>query len=55
MMSTYINNLLCMCVMKFGGERYESVERVPVNCTVLDGVVCAGDTTFTKQDAPCVR
>lgn len=42
------------CV-KFGGMRYEEVERTKVQCTVLDGIECYGNKTFFKEDFPCVK
>lgn len=42
------------CV-KFGGMKYEDVERTKVKCTVLDGIECYGNRTFLKEDFPCVK
>lgn len=42
------------CV-KFGGMRYEDVERTKVECTVLDKIECFGNRTFLKEGVPCVK
>lgn len=42
------------CV-KFGGMRYEEVERTKVECTVLDKVECYGNRTFFKEGVACVK
>ncbi|XP_017772081.1 PREDICTED: TM2 domain-containing protein CG11103 [Nicrophorus vespilloides] len=42
------------CV-KFGGMRYEKVERTKVRCTVLDNIDCFGNRTFFKENVPCIK
>ena len=42
-------------LLQLGGEEFGTVENVSVNCSVLDGVVCAGNKMFTKQNVPCLR
>ncbi|CAK1585130.1 unnamed protein product [Parnassius mnemosyne] len=42
------------CV-KFGGVRYEKVERTKVQCKVLDGIECFGTRSFLRDGFPCVR
>ncbi|XP_025406898.1 TM2 domain-containing protein CG11103 [Sipha flava] len=40
---------------KYGGSyRYEDVQQVDVQCTVLEGIECHGSRTFTKK-FPCVK
>lgn len=41
--------------LKFGGQRYEDVEKTKVNCTVLQGIECHGNRTFYKDGFPCIR
>lgn len=40
---------------KFGGMRYEDVERTKVLCKVLPGIECHGNKTFFREDAPCIK
>ncbi|CAI8050177.1 TM2 domain-containing protein 2 [Geodia barretti] len=40
---------------RFGGQTYEDVQTTLVNCSVLEGVECAGERSFTKTDVPCVK
>lgn len=40
---------------KFGGVNYEDVNTTAVYCTVVDGIDCYGNKTFTKYNVPCVR
>lgn len=42
-------------LLQFGGELFEDVDTTAVNCSVLEGVECAGDRNFIKTDVPCVR
>lgn len=42
------------CV-KFGGVRFEDVERTKVQCTVLEKIECYGDRKFFREDVPCVK
>lgn len=42
------------CV-KWGGERYEDVERSAAWCTVLPGIECYGNRTFLKDGFPCIK
>jgi len=42
------------CV-KFGGSRYEEVEKTNVSCTVLPDIECWGSRTFSKDGVPCVK
>lgn len=42
------------CV-KFGGSRYEDVEKTKVNCKVLPDIECHGPRTFLKDGFPCVK
>ncbi|RZF41142.1 hypothetical protein LSTR_LSTR010794 [Laodelphax striatellus] len=42
------------CV-KFGGYRYEDVEKAKVQCSVLPGIECYGPRTFYKDGFPCVK
>lgn len=41
--------------IKFGGVRYEDVERTKVQCTVLENIECHGNRTFFKEDVPCIK
>ncbi|XP_013166047.1 PREDICTED: TM2 domain-containing protein CG11103 [Papilio xuthus] len=41
--------------LKFGGVRYEKVERTKVQCKVLDGIECFGSRSFLRDGFPCVR
>ena len=46
----------CELVFQFDGEeRFEDVQTISVNCSVLEGVECAGDRSFIKTNVPCVR
>lgn len=42
------------CV-KFGGSRYEDVERATVICEVLPGIECFGPRVFKRDGVPCVK
>lgn len=42
------------CV-KFGGSRYEDVEKTKVNCKVLPDIECHGARNFLKDGFPCVK
>ncbi|XP_046143216.1 TM2 domain-containing protein 2 amaretto [Osmia lignaria lignaria] len=42
------------CV-KFGGSRYEDVEKTKVSCTVLPDIECYGQRTFTREGVPCIK
>lgn len=42
------------CV-KFGGSRYEDVEKAKVNCKVLPDIECHGARTFLKDGFPCIK
>ncbi|ESO06515.1 hypothetical protein HELRODRAFT_64117 [Helobdella robusta] len=43
------------CV-KFGGQKYEKVERSRVMCKVLDGIECFGERTFLSlKQYPCIK
>lgn len=40
---------------KWGGEKYEEVQKTKVNCTVLPGIECFGSRIFMKDGIPCIR
>lgn len=42
------------CV-KFGGYRYEDVEKGKKNCTVLPDIECDGERTFARDGFPCIK
>ncbi|XP_046432685.1 TM2 domain-containing protein CG11103 [Neodiprion fabricii] len=42
------------CV-KFGGSRYEDVERTKVTCEVLPEIECHGVRTFFRGGVPCIK
>ncbi|XP_076650537.1 TM2 domain-containing protein 2 amaretto [Halictus rubicundus] len=42
------------CV-KFGGSRYEDVEKTKVPCTVLADIECHGQRKFFQEGVPCIR
>ncbi|XP_034244292.1 TM2 domain-containing protein CG11103-like [Thrips palmi] len=42
------------CV-KFGGSRYEDVEKAKVNCKVLPEIECYGSRSFVKDGFPCIK
>lgn len=42
------------CV-KFGGVRYENVEKTKVQCKALEGIECSGNRSFLRDGFPCVR
>lgn len=41
--------------IKFGGMKYEDVERTKVKCEVLSGIECFGNRTFFKENIPCIK
>lgn len=41
--------------IKFGGVRYEDVEKTKVQCKALDGIECYGNRSFLRDGFPCVR
>lgn len=42
------------CV-KFGGMKFEDVDKTKVKCTVLEGIECYGNSTFFREGYPCVK
>lgn len=41
---------------RWGGQRYEDVERTRVHCSVLQGIECWGDRTFLSHHTePCIK
>ncbi|XP_063362687.1 TM2 domain-containing protein CG11103 [Cydia amplana] len=42
------------CV-KFGGVKYEDVEKAKAQCKPLEGIECYGPRTFLREGFPCVR
>ncbi|XP_060825710.1 TM2 domain-containing protein CG11103 [Bombus pascuorum] len=42
------------CV-KFGGSKYEDVEKTKVSCTVLPHIECYGPRTFNREGVPCIK
>lgn len=41
--------------LKWGGERYDEVQKTPVPCTVLRNIECFGNRTFLRDGFPCIR
>ncbi|XP_011301307.1 TM2 domain-containing protein CG11103 [Fopius arisanus] len=42
------------CV-KFGGSRYDEVEKANVSCSVLPDIECYGPRTFYRDGVPCIK
>jgi len=42
------------CV-KFGGQRWEDVEKTKVCCRALDCIECKGNRTFLRDGFPCIK
>ncbi|XP_013392853.1 TM2 domain-containing protein 2 [Lingula anatina] len=42
------------CV-KWGGQKYDEVEKTKVVCRVLDYIECFGNRTFFKDGVPCIK
>ena len=42
------------CV-RFGGQRWEDVEKTKVCCRALDCIECKGNRTFLRDGYPCIR
>ncbi|XP_069139013.1 TM2 domain-containing protein amaretto-like [Argopecten irradians] len=40
---------------KYGGERYEDVQKTGVMCDVLPGIECFGKRTFIREGFPCIK
>lgn len=40
---------------KWGGERYEDVQKTKVWCEALPGVHCYGERKFLKDGVPCIK
>ena len=40
---------------KFGGDRWDDVEKAKVVCHALEGIECMGDREFLKDGYPCIR
>ncbi|KAK7109153.1 TM2 domain-containing protein amaretto-like [Littorina saxatilis] len=40
---------------KWGGEKYEEVQKTKVVCKVLPGIECYGNRTFLRDGIPCIR
>jgi len=53
--------LVCFCdlsvkgCVKFGGVRYEDVEKTSVQCTVLPDIECHGKRSFYRDGVPCIK
>lgn len=41
--------------LKFGGQRWEDVEKTSVCCRVLDCIECRGARIFLREGVPCIR
>lgn len=41
--------------IKFGGYKYEDVEKGKKNCTVLQDIECEGERNFGRDGFPCIR
>lgn len=41
--------------IKFGGMKYEEVERTKVLCEVLPKIECFGNRTFFREGVPCIK
>ncbi|VEN48210.1 unnamed protein product [Callosobruchus maculatus] len=41
--------------LKFGGMKYEDVEKTKVVCQVLQNIECFGNRTFLKDGVPCIK
>lgn len=40
---------------KWGGERYEEVQKTKVLCSALPGIECYGNRTFPRDGIPCIK
>jgi len=40
--------------LKFGGQRWEEVEKTSVCCRALDCIECRGPRVFLREDVPCI-
>ncbi|XP_060082438.1 TM2 domain-containing protein CG11103-like [Ylistrum balloti] len=40
---------------KYGGERYEDVQKTGVVCDVLPDIECFGNKTFIREGFPCIK
>lgn len=40
---------------KYGGQKFEDVQKTAVNCTVLQGIECWGKRSFMKEGFPCIK
>lgn len=40
---------------KWGGRRFEDVQKTAVWCTALDGIECFGNRKFLKDGFPCIK
>lgn len=41
--------------LKFGGQRWEEVEKTAVCCRVLDCIECRGPRVFLREGFPCIK
>lgn len=41
--------------LKFGGQRWEDVEKTKVCCRALDCIECKGSRTFLRDGFPCIK
>ena len=41
--------------LKYGGQRWEEVEKSKACCRVLDCIECSGPRTFLRDGFPCIR
>ncbi|KAK3724302.1 hypothetical protein RRG08_043299 [Elysia crispata] len=40
---------------KWGGEKFEDVQKTSVWCTALPGIECFGNRTFLRDGFPCIK
>ena len=40
---------------RWGGDRWEDVEKTKVLCRALEGIECTGEREFFKDGYPCIR
>ena len=55
MVDKVIVTINCHILFQFGGEKFDEVEKTRVLCRVLDGVDCAGNSSFFRENVPCLK
>ena len=54
MMVLKLFNILFL-FFKYGGSRFEDVQKTPLLCRAIDEIECYGNRTFLADMQPCIK